>query len=120
MSNEQKSYGLPLDELSQLLQKTRNAAAEHYRELMVSIHFPQHGEVTEETQEESKIIKRSTPHEPAVILYKDGTMEEVNDGMYEALSEPRSLIGQDYIKTSETIFQSLVPQDPKLKSNRCI
>ena len=107
-------------ELSQLLQRTRDAAAEHYKALMVSIHFPQNGEVTEEAQEDSKIIKKSTPHEPAVILYKDGAMHEINDGMYKALSEPRALIGQDYIKTSETIFQSTLPQDPKPKSKGCI
>jgi len=122
MSTEQETPGSHLNDLTRRLQQARTAAATHYKELLITTFFPSNGadKDIEEEVEESKLIKPATPHQPGIMLYKDGTMEEVDNGIYQGLSEPRAVEGQDYIMKSETIFQSLLPHDPKPKSNNCI
>lgn len=120
MSSEVRVLGAQQAEFTRKLEETQAQVSRLYRELLVTTFFPStEGEVTIE-EEESRLIKPETPHQHGIRLYRDGAIEKTKNGIYQGPIEQGPLEGPEYNKAAETIFQSILPQEPKLKSNRCI
>jgi hypothetical protein len=120
MSKETKVPRISSEEFDRQLHETQAGVVKLYKDLLVKTFFPPNGDDLNDEEEDSKLIKPATPHQPGIVLSRDGDMKEVDNGIYQGPSEPGQLEGREYIKASETIFQSILPQEPKPKSNRCI
>ncbi len=120
MSSEIKILGAQHGEFSRKLRETQAEVARLYRELLVTTFFPSNEDEITIEEKESRLIKPATPHQPGILLYKDGAIEKTTNGVYQGPIEPGHLEGPEYNKAAETIFQSILPQESKLNSNKCI